>query len=60
MTFIYAYDLLPLLMHALHTSSLQRVFLGSSIHAVAQVVGASYTMGDEVGKLLYSLNLYAS
>tara|TARA_B100001094_G_C18177950_1_gene799059 strand:+ start:25 stop:498 length:474 start_codon:yes stop_codon:yes gene_type:complete len=45
-------------MHALRTSSFQAgIFLGSSIHDVAQVVGASYTMGDEVGEVAVFIKL---
>lgn len=49
----------PLLAHALHLSpALAGLFLGGSIHDVAQVVGAGYLMGQETGDAATIVKLF--
>ncbi|MEO8153020.1 MAG: putative sulfate exporter family transporter [Rhizobacter sp.] len=51
--------LYPLLVHALHLSpALAGLFLGGSIHDVAQVVGAGYLMGQETGDAATIVKLF--
>ena len=51
--------LYPLLVHALHLpSALAGLFLGGSIHDVAQVVGAGYLMGQETGDAATIIKLF--
>ena len=51
--------LYPIIAHALHLSSAQAgLFLGGSIHDVAQVVGAGYLMGTEVGDAATLVKLF--
>lgn len=51
--------LYPLLAHALHLSpALAGLFLGGSIHDVAQVVGAGYLMGQETGDAATIVKLF--
>ncbi len=49
----------PLLARALHLSPAQAaLFLGGSIHDVAQVVGAGFTLGAETGELAILVKLF--
>jgi len=49
----------PLLARALHLSPHQAaLFLGGSIHDVAQVVGAGFTLGTETGELAVVVKLF--
>jgi uncharacterized integral membrane protein (TIGR00698 family) len=51
--------LYPLVVHALHLSpALAGLFLGGSIHDVAQVVGAGYLMGQETGDAATIVKLF--
>ena len=51
--------LYPLLAHALHLSpAMAGLFLGGSIHDVAQVVGAGYLMGQETGDAATIVKLF--
>ncbi|MEO8059712.1 MAG: putative sulfate exporter family transporter [Burkholderiales bacterium] len=51
--------LYPLLAHALHLSpALAGLFLGGSIHDVAQVVGAGYLMGQQTGDAATIVKLF--
>jgi uncharacterized integral membrane protein (TIGR00698 family) len=51
--------LYPLLVHALHLSpAWAGLFLGGSIHDVAQVVGAGYLMGQETGDAATIVKLF--
>lgn len=51
--------LYPLLAHALHLSpALAGLFIGGSIHDVAQVVGAGYLMGQETGDAATIVKLF--
>jgi len=51
--------LYPLLAHTLHLSpALAGLFLGGSIHDVAQVVGAGYLMGQETGDAATIVKLF--
>jgi uncharacterized integral membrane protein (TIGR00698 family) len=51
--------LYPLLVHALHLPpALAGLFLGGSIHDVAQVVGAGYLMGQETGDAATIVKLF--
>lgn len=51
--------LYPLLARALHLSPAQAaLFLGGSIHDVAQVVGAGFTLGAETGELATVVKLF--
>jgi len=51
--------LYPLLARVLHLSPAQAgIFLGGSIHDVAQVVGAGFTLGTETGELATVVKLF--
>lgn len=51
--------LYPLLVHALHLSpAMAGLFLGGSIHDVAQVVGAGYLMGQQTGDVATIVKLF--
>lgn len=51
--------LYPLLVHAFHlTPAMAGLFLGGSIHDVAQVVGAGYLMGQETGDAATIVKLF--
>lgn len=55
----FAMLLYPLLAHALHLSpGMAGLFLGGSIHDVAQVVGAGYLMGQETGDAATIVKLF--